>query len=105
MRRISAILLVALFALPGCQGQHLPDTCYVKPSSGKCRASITRYWYDEGPRTCKAFIWGGCEGSVPFETMDACAAKCMPGQPLPEVPDAKKVVPDAAPKTEQVPAQ
>ena len=96
MRRIFATLLIALFTLAGCQGRHLPDACYVKPSSGQCKASFMRYWYDEGPRTCRAFIWGGCDGSVPFETMDACHAQCMPGQPVPEVTGAKNLAPDAA---------
>ena len=86
----SALLAMALLpALSSCSSApSLPAACHAKPESGRCKASILRYWYDDRAGTCKAFIWGGCGGSVPFENMEDCHAQCMPGQPLPEQPSA-----------------
>lgn len=91
--RIFLPLAAALFMLAGCNSTPLPDTCYVQPSSGKCKAAFMRYYFDAGANTCKGFIWGGCEGTVPFETMTACHTQCMPGQPLPEQPVLKQQAP------------
>ncbi|KAL1474951.1 hypothetical protein MTO96_037641, partial [Rhipicephalus appendiculatus] len=56
---------------------------YEKPKSddhqGPCRASITRYYYDNATRTCKEFTYGGCEGnSNNYETVEECKASCNP---------------------------
>lgn len=100
MRRLLLPIAVALLALAGCNTQKLPEGCYVKPESGRCKAAIMRYWYDEGANSCKGFIWGGCGGVVPYETMEACHAQCMPGLPMPESPVRKAQVP-----AETVPAE
>ena len=31
--------------------------------------------------SCQEFTWGGCQGSVPFETMEACMASCYAPAP------------------------
>lgn len=94
MRLVSSLLLVLLTlpALHGCgSATRLPAVCLDnKPESGRCRAAFTRYWFDERAGSCQAFIWGGCGGTVPFETLEACHAQCMPGLPLPELDGAKK---------------
>lgn len=72
-----AYLLAILLGLSGCQAsEKLPEQCYLKPESGRCRAAIERYWFDPQSGTCKAFIWGGCGGTVPFETMQECQQTC-----------------------------
>lgn len=72
--------LLTVFLLAGCQSgdntSKLPEACYQPPESGMCRAAFQRYYYDEDSGSCKTFIWGGCKGSVPFETMDACVQTC-----------------------------
>jgi len=73
-------LLAALCMLGACSGRNLPETCYLKPESGSCRASFTRWYLDDRTGICKAFIWGGCGGVAPFETQADCAAQCMPGK-------------------------
>lgn len=50
--------------------------CNLKPDSGPCRAMIPRYYYDAEEGKCKEFTWGGCEGVVPFETMEDCRKLC-----------------------------
>lgn len=82
-----ALLAPALLQLPACSSTpSLPAACKVPPESGRCRASIPRWWYDKQMGSCREFIWGGCGGSVPFETMESCHAQCMPGQPPPDAP-------------------
>lgn len=92
--RIMMILLLGTL-LSACQSASssasLPEACTLKPESGKCRAAHTRYWFDADSGSCRAFIWGGCEGVVPFETLQQCQQTC----PVEAEPDAS---------TEQKPA-
>jgi len=51
--------------------------CLKAPDRGPCKAAMERYYFDPETGTCKAFMWGGCQGSVPFETMEACKDTCV----------------------------
>ncbi|NKI31718.1 proteinase inhibitor I4 serpin [Muricauda sp. DJ-13] len=46
--------------------------CELEPEPGPCFAAIRRFYFDEVDQECKEFIWGGCGGTVPFETLDEC---------------------------------
>ncbi len=46
--------------------------CELIPDSGPCEAAITKYYFDSVDEVCKAFVWGGCEGIVPFDSMEEC---------------------------------
>ena len=50
--------------------------CQLKPDPGMCKAYIPSYYYDTNDDTCKEFIWGGCEGVRPFETINECQTAC-----------------------------
>lgn len=91
MRPTSVLVLLSACWLAGCSNQPaLPGACSAKPESGRCRAAFTRYHFDERMGECRAFIWGGCEGVVPFETFEDCHAQCRPGVPLPaNIPGGK----------------
>lgn len=52
------------------------DNCNLDPESGPCKAYIPRYYYDKNEKKCKEFIWGGCGGIVPFETLEECERHC-----------------------------
>ncbi|MFN8356781.1 MAG: BPTI/Kunitz domain-containing protein [Spirosomataceae bacterium] len=52
----------------------LPPACQLAPEAGPCYALHKRYYYDKNEKRCKEFTWGGCEGVVPFETLEACKA-------------------------------
>ena len=52
--------------------------CSMKPERGPCKGNFERYYYDSQSRTCKPFVWGGCGGAVPFETMEECNNACGP---------------------------
>lgn len=81
-----AACLPLLTLLGSCSSQPaLPAACSAKPESGRCRGAIPRYFFEERIGECRAFIWGGCDGVVPFDTFEACHASCRPGVPLPAV--------------------
>ncbi|MDP6991963.1 MAG: BPTI/Kunitz-type proteinase inhibitor domain-containing protein [Candidatus Marinimicrobia bacterium] len=54
----------------------MDDACYLIPETGPCEALITRYYYDQDANICSKFTWGGCQGVVPFETMEECKRSC-----------------------------
>ena len=81
MRTLLACLAVVL--LVGCQGPasstaDLPPACQQAADAGMCRAAIQRYYFDASSAECRQFIWGGCGGSVPFETRQDCVQQCLP---------------------------
>ncbi len=54
----------------------LDKRCYMQPDPGMCRAAIPRYYYDKTDGKCKAFTWGGCQGLVPFNSLEECMKTC-----------------------------
>jgi hypothetical protein len=54
----------------------LHANCLLKPEPGPCRMALKRYFYDEKEKKCKEFIYGGCKGVVPFETLADCKKGC-----------------------------
>jgi hypothetical protein len=50
--------------------------CRAKPEPGPCKAAFQKFYFDPATGTCRMFLWGGCTGSVPFETMDECVKTC-----------------------------
>ena len=50
------------------------DRYALEPEPGHCEAAITRYYYDRDETRCAEFLWGGCGGVVPFETLEECEA-------------------------------
>lgn len=97
MRHLTLSLLFACALLTGCQGQNggamLPDACYQPPESGMCKAAFTRYYYDADSNSCQRFIWGGCKGSVPFDTLEACVSSCNADTPDTTPPSSGKGAP------------
>lgn len=92
--RSKTLLLLTLFppVLVSCAQKELPPACYEKPASGQCKAAHERFYYDTGARRCKPFIWGGCDGNVPFETLKECTNSCDATGPD-ESSGMKKAVP------------
>lgn len=54
----------------------LIDNCGLEPDAGLCKAYMPRYYFDQTSNSCQEFIWGGCDGTVPFETMENCIQQC-----------------------------
>ena len=69
----SFILIVASFFIINCNKDcNRPDRCYLEPDPGPCYASMPKYYFDKEEKKCKEFIWGGCEGVVPFDSKEEC---------------------------------
>ncbi|QNH63149.1 BPTI/Kunitz domain-containing protein [Hymenobacter sediminicola] len=50
----------------------LPAACLLVPDQGMCNAAMVRYYFDPIEKKCKPFTWGGCNGVVPFVTLQEC---------------------------------
>lgn len=80
MKQLIIISLTAF--LLGCNSTKQTSTatldsrCFQVPDAGMCRAAKPRYYYDPTEKKCKQFIWGGCQGVVPFITLDECKKAC-----------------------------
>ncbi|MEO1259680.1 MAG: BPTI/Kunitz domain-containing protein [Bacteroidota bacterium] len=52
------------------------NRCSLAPNPGLCLAYFPKYFYDQNEGKCKQFIWGGCGGTVPFDTLHECETHC-----------------------------
>ena len=52
------------------------DRCSLIPSPGPCEAAIEKFYFNAETGKCQAFYWGGCEGTVPFESLEECGQAC-----------------------------
>jgi len=68
--------ILILFLITCDKSDPLDDACYLIPDAGPCKGSFPRYYYDQDTGKCKEFLWGGCDGMVPFETMEECNSGC-----------------------------
>ena len=50
--------------------------CSMTPDVGMCKAAIPKYHFDVESNSCKSFTWGGCGGTVPFDTLELCQKSC-----------------------------
>lgn len=48
------------------------DRCELHPDAGSCEAAIPKYYFDQITKKCNEFLWGGCDGVVPFDTLEEC---------------------------------
>jgi len=69
---LTVILLIVLTSCSTTKPIATDCNCDLEPEKGNCRAMITKYYFDKEEGTCKEFIWGGCNGTVPFETLEEC---------------------------------
>lgn len=50
--------------------------CRKTPDRGPCKGRFEVYYFDSATQSCKAFIWGGCQNSVPFQSQENCQNTC-----------------------------
>ena len=70
MTKFWIILTLLIFTFSSCN-KSCPS-CDLKPEIGPCYAAITKYYYDSEEEKCKEFTYGGCAGTVPFDSMEEC---------------------------------
>ena len=57
--------------------QHIiKNSCEAAPDSGSCHADFKRYYFNSETLSCEQFTWGGCGGTIPFETLAARQRQC-----------------------------
>ena len=74
-REIFTLLFIIMAFITACEEDTavvVVDRCSLEPDVGPCEAYIPKYYYDKEEKECKEFIWGGCEGTVPFDTLEEC---------------------------------
>lgn len=80
MRRfgIKLLCIFVIFFHINCDKSdcNIEGNCKLSPEQGPCLGNITKYYYDIEERKCKQFIWGGCEGVVPFNSLEECEENC-----------------------------
>lgn len=54
------------------------EACMLAPAAGSCDAAFERWAYDPASERCYSWIYGGCDGVVPFEGLEACQSACEP---------------------------
>ena len=69
---LTFIAIIVSISLSACEKK---EQCNLKPEAGNCYAIFTKYYFDHSTKKCETFIWGGCDGVVPFETKEECE-KC-----------------------------
>jgi hypothetical protein len=71
-------LILAIFLFSQCRGDECvnSDRCNLNPDAGPCYALITKYYYDKTTKKCQPFMWGGCAGVVPFDSLEECEKGC-----------------------------
>ena len=52
------------------------DPCGASPEEGDCDGAFVRYFFNQETNNCESFIWGGCGGVVPFESLIDCQNLC-----------------------------
>jgi hypothetical protein len=78
MKIISLITIAFVLSLVFSKSSKKINPCNLQMDIGKCRALISRYYYDAESKTCKEFNWGGCGGNLNrFETLQNCQAACQ----------------------------
>lgn len=96
-------LIFGLFFLCSCSGLaaeiSLPDSfsslnppkdarCSMVPEKGPCKALFWKYYYEGSSNSCREFMYGGCNGTVPFDTKEECDNFCV--ESASEMPVVKK---------------
>lgn len=48
------------------------EKCNQEPEVGQCNAAVPIFYFNKNTKKCDTFIWGGCNGVVPFITQEEC---------------------------------
>jgi|GEM_PF-727282 len=104
MKYILTLLSVIAIGFLSCDNDdemnvcNKPEACTLSPDPGPCEAYIPKYFYNQETEQCEEFIWGGCDGVVPFDTMEECEVCIENESPNNcQQPEACSLTPDPGP--------
>ena len=83
MKGGASALGFVLFVIASCGFGALyaqENPCALLPDAGPCEAAIPAWYFDQDFGACTQFSWGGCAGTVPFETLADCLAADCPSE-------------------------
>jgi len=75
-RAEAAAYLNDLLEKSGGQQVDLKKRCTLEPDGGHCKANFSRGFYNQKAKKCGTFSYGGCNGTVPFDSEEACRRIC-----------------------------
>ena len=52
------------------------DPCQLNPNPGECDGAFQIFYFNQNTLTCEEYVWGGCNGVVPFWTLEECQNIC-----------------------------
>ena len=70
------VVAIVSAILEGSNDDNLPEECYLVPDPGPCMAAVPMYYFDTTSNSCEMFVWGGCQGLIPFQSLSECQAAC-----------------------------
>jgi hypothetical protein len=79
MKNLLSFVLAASFLILAvscekecCVTNPCTKNCNLIPNVGPCNAAIIKYHFNTQTMQCDSFIWGGCAGVVPYQTLKDC---------------------------------
>ena len=72
MKKLLSLIIIPFLSF----GQIVTEDCSSMPNPGMCFAAIQIYYFDQNTGQCEESIWGGCDGLVPFWTLEDCQNSC-----------------------------
>ena len=68
------------------------NPCQLLPETGECDAAFQIFYFNQNTLTCEDFTWGGCNGIVPFWTLEDCQNSCENNTLIQEITQQKKLL-------------
>ena len=73
MKKLLLLLIVPFLSF----GQIVAtEDCHSIPDPGICLAYFQTFYFDQATSQCEESYWGGCDGVVPFWTLEGCQNSC-----------------------------
>jgi len=68
------------------------NACELIPDPGPCLAAIQIFYFNQNTSQCEETWWGGCDGIVPFWTLEECENSCENNTSIQEVLKEKNLI-------------
>ena len=89
MKKVIIILISFIIPFVGFGQIGATEDCNSIPEPGTCLAYIVTYYFNQNTSQCEESYWGGCDGVVPFWTLEECQNNCENNSLMDEVTTKK----------------